>query len=562
MHTVSPSFPTNPPRNGATHKDVVVLPAIGKKAKERLQKDNKQMITMDLEFSPRQSLVTMRQVSGLGMEDPVYGSVSNHSRRTQKVVQKMPCLFEDMRLEDIPADMRCMVSVYSGQQHLAAGDLSSMDYNSGESRRQKNKSRSNATLRLHHSTNSFATIKRSGSPQKQSASLSKMLHLYVPPQSIQEMQGPEDSQCDTNNQIVGSPRQNRMLIENHHSKQKSTRPPDFHQSCQFISWETHSHNDTEKDDSKLHSSDSQLMFEPRRQDQHRKKPNGMEGFELKVNEFSRAVSGLTTAIPVEGLEVQVATGGLDRTVSGLTTAVPTETSHKEHENDDDSVAFEDVPKFSARTVKVDGELVSVPVLDIKATKQQRNLPTTKTSEDKDIIITSHCSGALHTAEDDASSATEDYQKFAESLRHCLDSGMGKRPLPELPTQPFPSTIGATRRSAPVDTIPSPVYRQDSVTITPEAPLKFFDDMKRRQMLLGNKVDKKKLDDSMLFRHAKLKASRREELNCSLENKSKQRHSRKQRSSKKHKSDKLKSEKNLIAKLLSAKNASFQATKNR
>jgi len=66
----------------------------------------------------------MRQISGLGMDDPVFGKASNHSRTSpsgrsdslKKPGQQLPpsCqMFDDMSLGDLPEDMRDLVSIAS-----------------------------------------------------------------------------------------------------------------------------------------------------------------------------------------------------------------------------------------------------------------------------------------------------------------------------------------------------------------------------------------------------------------------------------------------------------------
>lgn len=80
--------------------------------------------------APKQKRDLMRQVSALGMEDPVFGTVEEAPRHPSNI-------FDDMSLGDIPQDMRDLISVASDptadvdegidanmyQTSLAAGDL-------------------------------------------------------------------------------------------------------------------------------------------------------------------------------------------------------------------------------------------------------------------------------------------------------------------------------------------------------------------------------------------------------------------------------------------------------
>lgn len=68
-------------------------------------------ISLELPTKKSRERVMMRQISGLGMEDPVYG-LSNHSM-VRAAGKTLPNLYDDMRLSDVPVDMRDMISVCS-----------------------------------------------------------------------------------------------------------------------------------------------------------------------------------------------------------------------------------------------------------------------------------------------------------------------------------------------------------------------------------------------------------------------------------------------------------------
>jgi len=74
------------------------------------------MKNIRLEFQMKKASELMRQVSGLGMEDPVYGKSSGggDGEMGMKKIKKPPwAIFDDMSINDIAPDMRDLVSVCS-----------------------------------------------------------------------------------------------------------------------------------------------------------------------------------------------------------------------------------------------------------------------------------------------------------------------------------------------------------------------------------------------------------------------------------------------------------------
>ena len=351
-----------------------------------------------LELIPtKETTQMMRQVSGLGMEDPVFGLFSAHSTMARKAAKNMPSVFDDMGLEDIPADMRGMVSVCSDPTASVVEELPSMSdifaRPASEKQPQTEKFHLSAssgftdvTTRLTSSKSKAHRqyVQQESSPaQKRST---RQHHAFVPPKSIKQLQGPGDH--ENNPSCTPMPTRSTDL-----SAQKKEDNPDTeqrkkktlrhrlnkgssHRSKSFQALASSQrdtppieNDETELDvedlgksrsrhlpkrrhttsNNKLHSSDSRILFnyQRRRKSQQRKPLTksqhrdtiGVQGLDVNVimddGVGNHVVSGLTTTVPpMEGFDLKLNNDGYVRTVSGLTTAVPAEIKP---EDDDDEV---------------------------------------------------------------------------------------------------------------------------------------------------------------------------------------------------------------------------------
>jgi hypothetical protein len=168
-----------------------------------------------LELPTKQTREIMRQVSGLGMEDPVFG-FSNHSiLRTAAKNMPFKNLYNDMKLTDIPADMRDMLTVCSDPTASLHNESWSSFHNSKDLHKELHDSRvgrmltsssamlmssnSVAALNMSHNTISM-DAKVHHQPQRQEAAkqqqpsaadMSKrrqnFVHPFVPPKSVSEL---------------------------------------------------------------------------------------------------------------------------------------------------------------------------------------------------------------------------------------------------------------------------------------------------------------------------------------------------------------------------------------
>ena len=350
-----------------------------------------------LELIPtKETTQMMRQVSGLGMEDPVFGLFSSHSTMARNAAKNMPHVFDDMGLEDIPVDMRGMVSVCSDPTASIAGELPAMSdiFAKPASEKQSRTDKfhlsassgfTNVTTRL-TSSKSKAHRQRAQqeSPPAQKRS-TRQLHTFVPPKSVKQLQGPEGQDNDPSCTPMPtrstdlSTKKKDETPDTEQGKKKTLRhrlnKGSSHRSRSFEALASSprdtppiENDETELDvedlgksrsrhlpqrrhttsNNKLHSSDSRILFnyQRRRKSQQRKPLTksqhrdiiGVQGLDVNVVTDDGAgnpvVSGLTTTVPpMEGFDLKLNNDGYVRTVSGLTTALPAEIKAEDDDNE-------------------------------------------------------------------------------------------------------------------------------------------------------------------------------------------------------------------------------------
>lgn len=386
----------------------VVIPAFGgDSTSKHRRRFSKQMQRQHIQPAPsrrmdyleliptKETTQMMRQVSGLGMEDPVFGLFSAHSTMARKAAKNLPHVFDDMGLDDIPIDMRDMVSVCSDPTASVVGELpktsdifskpaSAKQSRTDDFQLSSSSGLTNVTTRLTSSkSNAHRKHAQQQSPPTQKRS-TRQAHAFVPPKSIQQLQGPEDH--DHNHKSTPVPTRSIDLSEESKNVspdvdqmkkktpirrfQKSTSASRLNRGSthRSKSFEAHSStqpsastddneeaeldvNDLGKSRSRqpptrrhttsnnnLHSSDSRILFnyQRRRRSQQRKPltrsqhrdANDLQCLGVDIpenNGTDNVVSGLTTAVPpMEGFDLKLNNDGYARTVSGLTTAVPAE----------------------------------------------------------------------------------------------------------------------------------------------------------------------------------------------------------------------------------------------
>ncbi|CAB9528364.1 expressed unknown protein [Seminavis robusta] len=171
------------------------------------QQDNNRngMELQVLELPTKRTREIMRQVSGLGMEDPVFG-LSNHSLR-RAAAKNMPFknLYDDMKLSDIPADMRDMLSVCSDPTASLHNESWSSFHKSWREQAENSSSRINRLLSSSTAISTPLLLAPPAPPVKPSEHdfskqqlspfanntkkrpTSSLLHPFVPPTSISEL---------------------------------------------------------------------------------------------------------------------------------------------------------------------------------------------------------------------------------------------------------------------------------------------------------------------------------------------------------------------------------------
>jgi len=166
------------------------------KTKDKLASFSKHSLHIDcLELPTKQTREIMRQVSGLGMEDPVFGLASNHSiyRRAAK---NMPFkgLYDDMGYEDIPAEMRDMLSVCSDPTASVVGELPNLsihritEENDNDLLHLSKSSGLGAFERFHQS---YDSVYFSHAAERFKKNPRRERNQFVPPKSISEFQAPQ-----------------------------------------------------------------------------------------------------------------------------------------------------------------------------------------------------------------------------------------------------------------------------------------------------------------------------------------------------------------------------------
>lgn len=565
----------------------VVIPAFGgsgsskkrfAKQKTKTQQQHQQEDNMMdcLEFPTKQSREIMRQVSGLGMEDPVFGLLSAHGRMTKRAAKSsIPHLYDDMGLADFPADMRDMLSICSDPTASVVGELPSMSDIFADSSEKKQKQKQKAsewpTDRNSETTKSGRILSSSrpivGTCKavqnfSQSRRTTKLIHPFVPPISIhsitkepvnnkskklhlngaashhhhnhqQQQQQQQDGAKPVNQQSqnAGSKHDfDAFAIINHNHKKSPRHQKDIlnddwhHRSCQFEAWEStareavqdvanHKNSTSYKDDvemelsdvfamgnssarnkttSKLHASDSHLVFHPQRQRQ--------EKLLQQIARRSIGDAARRDTRDVEGLELNMAIDTFDRTISGLTTVVP---PVKEEEEDDDQSFNVFSPDLEARTVQVDGELVSVPVLGIQPNKQQGNQHNNDCGDGKDD------SGKLELYDlmkSQQSLALYELQKVKEEEEMDPATHTSSRER-QKPKKEQEHRKKGSRRSTRIVKLPPDLTDESSPAVNQQQTQPASQHTSRRQKMLNSKVTKPELDDSRLFRHSIEKAGR-------------------------------------------------------